>query len=241
MSLTPKERLIVALDFPTIEDALALVEKMGDTISSYKVGLELFSAAGPDAVKRLKTAGKWVFLDLKFHDIPNTVTGAAAKAVESGADMFNVHALGGMKMMRAAADAASDTADRLGIESPMVLGVTVLTSLDQEALESEIGIALEEGLAAFIVEKAYQSIEAGLDGVVASPREAQEIREECGDNFHIVTPGVRPTWAAVDDQKRVATPADAIRMGADRIVVGRPITRADDPMEAARKILAEMG
>ncbi len=241
MSLTAKERLIVALDFPTLDDALALVEKMGDAISSYKVGLELFSAVGPDVVKRLKAAGKWVFLDLKFHDIPNTVAAAAAKAVESGADMFNVHALGGTAMMRAAAESASDTADRLGIERPIVLGVTVLTSLDQETLDSEIGISLEEGLDAFIIEKAWQSMEAGLDGVVASPVEAQVIRAECGDNFHIVTPGVRPEWAAVGDQKRVATPADAIRMGADRIVVGRPITRADDPMEAAEKILAEIG
>jgi orotidine-5'-phosphate decarboxylase len=241
MSLSPKERLIVALDFPVSDDALAFVEKMGDAITSYKVGLELFSAVGPDVVKRLKAAGKWVFLDLKFHDIPNTVAAAAAKAVESGADMFNVHALGGMAMMRAAAESTSETADRLGIDRPIVLGVTVLTSLDREALQSEIGIALDEGLDSFIIEKAWQSMEAGLDGVVASPVEAQQIRQECGDNFHIVTPGVRPEWAAVGDQKRVATPADAIRMGADRIVVGRPITRADDPMEAAEKILAEIG
>jgi orotidine-5'-phosphate decarboxylase len=240
MSLTPKDRLIVALDFPMVDEAVALVDTMGDVITYYKVGLELFSTAGPDAVKRLKSAGKSVFLDLKFYDIPNTVAGAAAKAVETGADMFNVHALGGMTMMRAAADSASEAAGRLGIKRPILLGVTVVTSLDSSALENEIGISLDNGLTAFIVEKARQCKEAGLDGVVASPNEVEEIREACGKDFHIVTPGVRPTWAAVGDQKRVATPADTIKMGADRIVVGRPITQAENPLEAAQKILAEM-
>jgi orotidine-5'-phosphate decarboxylase len=240
MSLSPEERLIVALDFPALDDALSFVETMGDVITYYKVGLELFSAAGPDVVKRLKSAGKSVFLDLKFYDIPNTVAGAAAKAAETGANMFNVHALGGMAMMRAAADSASDSAKRLDIEKPILLGVTVVTSLDSSALENEIGIPLEDGLTAFIVEKAQQSKEAGLDGVVASPNEVEEIRAACGEDFHIVTPGVRPTWAAVGDQKRVATPADTIKMGADRIVVGRPITRAENPLDAARRILDEM-
>ena len=240
MSLTPKDRLIVALDFPVLDEALSFVETMGDVITYYKVGLELFSAAGPDVVKQLKSAGKSVFLDLKFYDIPNTVAGAAAKAVETGADMFNIHALGGMTMMRAAADSASEASERLGVDKPILLGVTVVTSLDSGALENEIGISLDSGLTAFIVEKAQQSKEAGLDGVVASPNEIEEIRAACGKDFHVVTPGVRPTWAAVGDQKRVATPADTIRMGADRIVVGRPITRADNPLEAAQRILAEM-
>jgi len=240
MNLTPKERLIVALDFPTLDEALALVDKMGDVISCYKVGLELFSAAGLEPVRKLKATGKWVFLDLKFHDIPNTVARASARAVESGADMFNVHAVGGIDMMRAAAESASGTAERLGIERPILLGVTVLTSLDRSALENEVGISLGKGLEAFIVEKARQSREAGLDGVVASPKEAADIRKACGENFQIVTPGVRPAWAAAADQKRIATPADAIAMGADRIVVGRPITQAQDPLEAAAKVLAEI-
>lgn len=240
MSLNPEDRLIVALDFPSLDEALSFVEAMGDMITYYKVGLELFSAAGPDAVKQLKSSGKSVFLDLKFYDIPSTVAGASAKAVENGADMFNVHALGGMTMMAAAADSAAEAAEQLGIEKPILLGVTVVTSLDSIALENEIGISLENGLTAFIVEKARQSKEAGLDGVVASPNEVEDIRAACGDEFHIVTPGVRPTWAAVGDQKRVATPADTIKMGADRIVVGRPITRAKNPLEAAQRILAEM-
>jgi len=240
MSLTPSDRLIVALDFPTLDEAVDFVETMGDVITYYKVGLELFSAAGPDVVRQLRSAGKSVFLDLKFYDIPNTVAAAAAKAVETGADMFNVHALGGMTMMRAAADSASKASERLGIDKPILLGVTVVTSLDQAALENEIGIPLEDGLTAFIVQKARQAREAGLNGVVASPNEIEAIRDECGEDFHIVTPGVRPTWAAVGDQKRVATPGDTIRRGADRIVVGRPITRAENPLDAAKKILAEM-
>jgi len=240
MSLAPRERLIVALDLPASDDALAFVEKMGDTISFYKVGLELFSASGPAVVTRLKSAGKAVFLDLKYHDIPNTVAGASAQAVEMGADMFNVHALGGMKMMRAAAEAASKAADRLGVPRPILLGVTVLTSLSREAMEHELGLSIGEGVADFVAEKAKQAKEAGLDGVVASPKEVAGIRAACGDGFHIVTPGVRPTWASAGDQKRIATPSEAISMGADRIVVGRPITRARDPLEAAEKILAEI-
>ncbi len=240
MTPTSREKLIVALDFPTLAEALAFVEKMGKTISYYKVGLELFSAAGPEAVSRLKSAGKKVFLDLKFHDIPNTVAGAAAKAVETGADMFNVHALGGNEMMRAAATAAGETAERLGLPRPILLGVTVLTSLGREALEKELGLSVGESVVAFVAEKAMQAKSAGLDGVVASPKEVANVRAACGKGFHIVTPGVRPTWAATGNQKRTATPFEAIAAGADRIVVGRPITRAGDPLEAARKILAEI-
>ncbi len=241
MSLAPKERLIVALDFSTADEALGFVEKMGETIVFYKVGLELFSAAGPEIVKRLKSLGKAVFIDLKFHDIPNTVAGAAAAAVQMGADMFNVHALGGKAMMRAAAQAVAETADKLRIRPPMVLAVTVLTSLDREALENEVGVSVGEGIGSFVARKAQQAREAGLDGAVASPKEVSAIRAACGNAFHIVTPGVRPTWASANDQKRVATPAEAIAMGADRIVVGRPITRAQDAVGAARRILAEIG
>ena len=240
MKLAPRERLIVALDFASAAEALRFVEKAGDTLECYKVGLELFSAAGPEIVGRLKSAGKSVFLDLKFHDIPNTVAGAAARTVEMGVDMFNVHALGGRAMMRAAADAASQTAERLGAKPPIILGVTVLTSLDRETLEQEIGLALGAGLGAFVTAKARQVREAGLGGVVASPKEAADIREACGDDFHIVTPGVRPSWASADDQKRVATPSEAVAMGSDRIVVGRPITEAKDPMGAADRILEEI-
>lgn len=240
MNLAPKERLIVALDFPSAEEAMGFVDRMGDTVTFYKVGLELFSAAGPEIVRRLKAAGKSVFLDMKFHDIPNTVAGAAASAVGIGADMFNVHALGGKEMMRAAADASSQAAARRGLSPPIVLAVTVLTSLDRQALERDIGLSLGEGLGSFVAAKAGQAQEAGLNGVVASPKEVAEVRAACGDDFHIVTPGIRSAGESHDDQKRVATPSKALAMGADRIVVGRPITRAKDPLGAAERMLAEM-
>jgi len=240
MSLDPKQRLIVALDFPSQEEALKVVEMMGDTIVFYKVGLELFSAAGPEIVKRLKSGGKSVFLDTKFHDIPNTVAGAAASAVGIGADMFNVHALGGREMMRAAANASSRAAARLRLPSPIVLAVTVLTSLDREALEHDIGLSLGKGVGSFVAAKAKQAKESGLDGVVASPKEVAEIRAACGADFHVVTPGIRPAGESYGDQKRVMTPSEALAMGADRIVVGRPITKARDPREAAERILDEM-
>jgi len=240
MNLAPKERLIVALDFPSAEEAMGFVDRMEDTVTFYKVGLELFSAAGPEIVRRLKSAGKSVFLDMKFHDIPNTVAGAAANAVSIGADMFNVHALGGKEMMRAAADASSQAAARRGLSAPIVLAVTVLTSLDRQALERDIGLSLGEGIGPFVAAKARQAQEAGLNGVVASPKEVAEVRAACGDDFHIVTPGIRSAGESHDDQKRVATPSKALAMGADRIVVGRPITRAKDPLGAAERMLAEM-
>ncbi len=240
MNLDPRERLIVALDFPSAEEALNFVEKMGPIVTLYKVGLELFSAAGPGIVRTLKSLGKSIFLDMKFHDIPNTVAGAAASAVRIGADIFNVHAIGGMAMMRAAANAADQTSERLGVKRPVVLAVTVLTSLDHRTLEEEIGFSLGGGIGPFVTSKARQAREAGLDGVVASPLEAAEIRTACGPDFQIVTPGVRPLWESSHDQNRIATPAEALASGADRIVVGRSITKAKNPPEAAERILAEI-
>jgi orotidine-5'-phosphate decarboxylase len=240
MSLDPRERLIVALDFPSADEALRFAEKMGSIVTFYKVGLELFSAAGPEIVKRLKALGKSVFLDTKFHDIPNTVAGAAASATRLGVDMFNVHALGGMAMMRAAANAVTQTTSKLEVNRPVVLAVTLLTSLDRRTLEEEIGLSLANGVGPFVTVKARQAKEAGLDGVVASPQEAAEIRAACGPDFQIVTPGIRPSWESSNDQKRVATPAGALASGADRIVIGRPITKARNPLEAAERILAEM-
>lgn len=240
MNLAPRERLIVALDFPSVDEALHLVERLEESVLFYKVGLELFSGGGLEVVKRLKEMGKSVFLDLKFHDIPNTVARAAATAVKSGADMFNVHALGGMEMMRSAGDAASKTAEKLGLKRPLVLAVTILTSLDRRALEEEVGLLVGDGIGTLVATKARQAKEAGLDGVVASAQEIAAIRESCGPDVHIVTPGVRPMWASADDQKRIATPREALNLGADRIVVGRPVTRANDPTDAVRKILDEL-
>jgi orotidine-5'-phosphate decarboxylase len=239
MNLDPREKLIVALDFPDAEQALAFVVEMGEAVAFYKVGLGLFTITGPDIVKQLKSLGKKVFLDLKFHDIPATVAAASASAVETGADMFNMHSLGGIAMMRAGAAAAQEAAERKGVEPPVALAVTVLTSLDVRTLQEEIGIS-SGNLRAFVVEKARQAQEAGLDGVVASAQEAKDIRTACGSNFHIVTPGIRPAWSTTDDQRRITTPSEALALGADKIVVGRPITRADNPLDAVEKIIAEM-
>jgi orotidine-5'-phosphate decarboxylase len=239
MSLDPKEKLIVALDFPDAEQALMFVEEMGDAVSYYKVGLGLFCIAGPAIVNQLKALGKKVFLDLKFHDIPATVVAASARAVEIGADMFNIHAVGGIAMMRAAAASAREAAEREKKELPVVLAVTVLTSLDIRTLQEEIGISTKS-LRSFVVEKSRQAQEAGLGGVVASAQEAVDIRSACGNDFQIVTPGIRPAWASMDDQRRITTPAEALALGVDRIVVGRPITRADNPLDAVEKIIAEL-
>jgi orotidine-5'-phosphate decarboxylase len=239
MSPDPKQKLIVALDFPDGEQALTFVEELGDAVLYYKVGLELFSAVGPAVVKHLKALDKRVFLDLKFHDIPATVAAASARAVDIGADMFNVHSLGGIAMMRAAAAAAREAAEVRGTVAPIVLAVTVLTSLDIRTLQEEIGVSTGN-LRAFVVEKARQAQEAGLGGVVASAQEAADIRTACGPDFQIVTPGIRPAWAPTDDQRRITTPSEALVLGADKIVVGRPITHADHPVEAAEKIIAEL-
>ncbi|RJP17425.1 MAG: orotidine-5'-phosphate decarboxylase [Candidatus Abyssobacteria bacterium SURF_5] len=239
MNLDPREKLIVALDFARAEQALTFVEEMGDAVLFYKIGLELFSASGPAIVKDIKSLGKKVFLDLKFHDIPATVAAASARAVEIGADMFNVHSLGGVAMMRAAAASALEASEALGTEPPVVLAVTVLTSLDIRTLQEEIGISTDN-LREFVVEKARQAREAGLGGVVASAQEAADIRSACGSELEVVTPGIRPAWAPTDDQRRITTPSEAVALGASRIVVGRPITRADDPFEAIEKIVAEL-
>ncbi len=240
MSQDPREKLIVALDFPDITQALTFAEEMNDAVLYYKVGLELFSAAGPEVIRLLKTLDKKIFLDLKFHDIPATVAGASARATAHGIDMFNVHAMGGMAMMRAAAAAAQETAETLKIPPPVVLAVTVLTSLDVRTLQEEIGISVGESLRSFVVEKAAQAREAGLGGVVASAQEAADIRRSIGSDFLIVTPGIRPAWASTDDQRRVTTPSEAIALGADKVVIGRPITHAPDPLEAVEKIIGEM-
>ena len=209
----------------------------------FKINIYLFTATGPAAVEKLRQLGPEVFLDLKFHDIPNTVSGAVSAAVSlPGVRLLNIHTLGGMDMMRAAASAR----DRSGLprgQKPKLLGVTVLTSMDNQALR-RVGIA--GPASSRVVKLAKLAQQAGLDGVVASPQEVRAIRRACGQNFLIVVPGVRPadskptTKRSKDDQARIATPADAIRDGADYLVVGRPITAAPDPEAAATAILQEM-
>ena len=228
-----RDRLIVALDTPALAEAEALVERLRDAVDTFKVGSVLFTAAGPAAVEMVRKRGGQVFLDLKYHDIPAVVGGAVREAARLGVTLLTVHASGGAAMLRAAAEAAAAA----GRDRPRILGVTVLTSLDRATLAREVGVPVAvEGHA---VALAGLAMVAGCDGVVASPREAARLRAVLGRGALIVTPGVRPAAAAADDQARTATPAMAVRAGADYLVVGRPLTGAADPATAAAAILAE--
>lgn len=237
------DRIIVALDTDVIFKAEKMVRTLGPLVSTYKVGLRLFTKSGVNLLTMLKRYKKNIFLDLKFHDIPNTVAGAAESATELGVWAFNVHASGGIDMMRAARDAALRKAKELKIVPPKVLGVTVLTSMNEEALtEAGVGRNIKEQ----VVYLAKLAQKSGLDGVVASPKEIGDIRKSCGRNFLIVTPGIRPEKVKgerlkaedkKDDQKRVMTARDAIAAGADYIVVGRPVIEAKDPVETVKKIM----
>lgn len=233
--MQPKDRLIVALDFSDLKSAMRMVEALTPDVTYFKVGLELFTAEGAAAVKAIKAAGGRVFLDLKLHDIPNTVGRTAAVLAAMGVDMFNVHAAGGRAMMKAAAEAAAKAVAGSGCQ---VIAVTVLTSLDEAALRDEVGLArpLPEVVAGWC----GLALESGLQGVVASAQEAAVLRARFGPGAVLVTPGIRPAGEAVQDQSRVVTPAQALRNGSTYIVVGRPITAAAQPREAARRIIAEM-
>lgn len=230
-------RIITALDVSSMDELKKLVETLGDSISFYKVGMELFYSVGPDAVRYLKDQGKHVFLDLKVHDIPNTVGQSIRALTRLGADLMTLHGTGGRAMMEAAAEAVRDEAAKLQIERPRLLAVTILTSIDEEAWQ-EIGG--KDDIATSVKRLAKLAKEAGIDGTVSSPYEANEIREMNGPDFLIVTPGIRPTFAVANDQKRFTTPSQALRDGASHLVIGRPITKAADPKEAAMKILAEI-
>ena len=231
------DRLIAALDVPTREDAECLVKQLGDRVSYYKVGMELFYALGGDIVTWLKEQEKKVFLDLKLHDIPNTVGNGLCSLLRLRPDILNVHTAGGLRMMKTAREALQAAADRERVSCPKLIGVTVLTSMDAE---DWAGLGHTGTIADAVLRRAQLAQEAGLDGVVASPAETVEIRRACGDDFLIVTPGIRPAGISHDDQRRVMTPAGAIRAGASQIVVGRAIYAAEDPRMAAESILKEM-
>jgi len=234
-----KDKIILALDVDSETKAVGLVRSLADEVGAFKVGLELFNSTGPDIFLRLKQAGaERIFYDCKFHDIPNTVAGASRAAATMGVWMFNVHTMGGSDMMKAAADAARSTAAQTGAPAPLVIGVTVLTSIDETILRDELVVCSD--VRSQVAHLALLAKNSGLDGVVASPHEIGAIRDNCGTEFLIITPGVRPIGAAVGDQKRVMTPGEAIRKGADYVVIGRPITKADDSVAAARAIAAEI-
>jgi len=220
--VTTAPKIIVALDYPAAAPALALVDRLDPGRCALKVGKELFTRVGPGLVETLVGRGFRVFLDLKFHDIPNTVAEAAEAATGLGVDFFDVHASGGTEMMKAAVEASKEEASRLGIAAPRILAITVLTSMRSTVDE--------------VLALAERAREAGVDGVVSSAWEAKAIREALGKDFLIVTPGIRPAWAAKNDQRRVATPEVAMSNGADFIVVGRPITKAENPAAAAQMI-----
>ncbi|HEX2500175.1 MAG TPA: orotidine-5'-phosphate decarboxylase [Methylomirabilota bacterium] len=229
-----RDRLIVALDTPGLPAAEALVERLAGVVAHFKVGSALFTAVGPPAVEMIRRRGGRVFLDLKYHDIPATVAGAVEAAARLGVGLLTVHASGGAAMLRAAAEAARAA----GSDRPRIVAVTVLTSLDRAALHRELGVPVAvEGHAVHLAALAF---EAGCDGVVASPHEAARLRAILGPKALIVTPGIRPPGGPSHDQARTATPAMAVRAGADYLVVGRPITGAADPAAAAAALLAEL-
>jgi len=229
-----KGQLIVALDVDTFDAAKNIVEQLGSDVDIFKVGSQLFTACGPEIVNYLQKAGKKVFLDLKFHDIPNTVANAVSAAVnlrEGNQSVFmcTLHTVGGEEMLKRAVEAASEVAQQIGVTRPLLLGITVLTSEDKT-----------DSIQNLVLKRAQLAKSCGLDGVVASSQETAILRQEIGDDFIIVTPGIRPKGADAGDQKRVATPKDAVMAGSNFLVVGRPIVEADDPAESAKSILKEI-
>lgn len=238
MEQTAKNKLIVALDVETAREALNLFSALKDVAGMFKIGSQLFTAEGPNLVREIVKAGGRVFLDLKFHDIPNTVAAAGLEATRLGVSIFNVHACGGSEMMRRTVETVAAVAERESLRRPQVIAVTVLTSADDSVL-AEAGFSSKTAEQAARMARLANA--AGLDGVVASPHEVKLIRETVGrDDFIIVTPGVRPSGLDHDDQRRVMTPAEAVRAGADYLVVGRAILTAPDPAQAAHRMIAEM-
>src|SRR5216684_1581832 len=231
--IPPRERLIVALDVSSAREAVKIVASLVDSVQTYKVGLQLYTAEGPQMVRDLVGSGRRVFLDLKYHDIPNTVAAAVREAAKLGVSMLTVHASGGTKMLQAAVEAAREKDS-----GPQILAVSVLTSMDDQDL-NEIGVHGQ--VVDQVVWLASLALEAGCSGVVSSAQEVKTLREKLGTDFLAITPGVRPAGTAHGDQARVTTPAEAIAAGATHIVVGRPITEAANPAEAAAKILQELG
>jgi orotidine-5'-phosphate decarboxylase len=232
-----QRRLIFALDVDSIEEARSWVEQLQGKVGVFKVGKQLFTRCGPDVVKMVRDGGGEVFLDLKYHDIPNTVAMAGVEALRLGVRMFNVHALGGLEMMTKLVAEVDKRTPRGAPDRPLLLAVTILTSSTNATLQA---VGIDRPVTEMVPRLAKLAKDAGMDGVVASPQEVGLIRQACGADFAIVTPGVRPATASLDDQQRVMTPGEALRAGADYLVIGRPISAAPDPAAAAMAILDEM-
>ncbi|KAM3102791.1 orotidine-5'-phosphate decarboxylase [Phormidesmis sp. 146-12] len=232
------DRIIVPLDVPSLEDAIALVEKLPQ-VTFWKVGLELFVSSGSDILTELKNRQKRIFLDLKFHDIPNTIAGATAAAARFGVDLLTIHATCGKAGLTQAQTAMQMSADRVGLPAPKLIAISLLTSISSRTLAFELKVPLE--LPEYALEMALLAQESGLAGAVCSPQEVAQLRQTCGDEFLLVCPGVRPTWAETGDQKRVMTPIAAFQAGANYLVIGRPITASDDPAGAFERICEEVG
>ncbi len=227
----PSDKIIVPLDVPDLEKAIALLDRLPQ-VKFWKVGLELFVATGTDILKILKDRGKKIFLDLKFHDIPNTVKGATNSALQYDVDLLTIHATAGKKALSAAKEVVGES------NKPKLLAITLLTSINSRELAFDLKIPLE--LPEYTLQMALLAQQSGLDGAVCSPQEVFQLRQVCGDDFCLVCPGVRPIWSNVGDQSRVMTPQEAIKQGADLLVIGRPITAADNPQEAWEKICQDL-
>jgi len=232
----PEDKIIIALDVPKKEIALNLIEKL-KYVRTFKIGLELFISEGPSLLKKIHKMGKKIFLDLKLHDIPNTVAGAIRSGLQHRVSMMTLHASGGLDMMRRASDEANQFSIKTGIQKPLLLAVTVLTSFKQDELK-QIGVKGKTNDQ--VLNLAGLAKQAGMDGLVCSPKETTLIKKEMGKDFLVVNPGIRPLWASKDDQKRITTPSQAIQNGADFLVMGRPVTQAPDPEEAFFKICQEL-
>ncbi|MFN6572050.1 orotidine-5'-phosphate decarboxylase [Dendronalium sp. ChiSLP03b] len=235
--MNAEQQIIVALDVPDVESAIALVDRLPQ-VGFWKVGLELFTSSGPTILELLKSRQKRIFLDLKFDDIPNTVAGACRAAARYGVDLLTIHATAGRDALKAATEAVQVGASQTGVEPPKLIAITLLTSISSRQLAFDLKIPLE--LPEYILEMALMAQEVGLDGAVCSPQEVLQLRQTCGNDFLLVCPGVRPTWADKVDQKRSLTPVQAIQAGADYLVIGRPITAAAEPNLAWKRISEEL-
>jgi orotidine-5'-phosphate decarboxylase len=237
IQMNAEQRIIVPLDVANEESAIALVDQLPQ-VGFWKIGLELFTSTGPNILELLKSRQKRIFLDLKFHDIPNTVAGACRSAGRYGVDLLTIHATSGKDALKAAIEAAQEGAAQAGVKPPKLIAITLLTSISARDLAFDLKIPLE--LPEYALEMALLAQEMGLDGAVCSPQEVAQLRQTCGNDFLLVCPGVRPNWADKADQKRSLTPAQAIQAGADYLVIGRPITAASDPELAWKRISEEL-